>query len=90
MHTPEAITGLSDEQARNLLADLARNHYGHDRWKTQLGADTGYTREAVMNWHREGNRPPALVIMWLEVTLRHNAMQAGLTAFNAALKIAPP
>lgn len=84
MHTPETLAAKSDDEMRETLAELASEFYGHDRWKTQLGRDTGYSGEAVKNWHRTGSRPPALVLMWLETQLSHRQAVGILQQMNAA------
>jgi len=85
MYTPENIAEMTDEDAQKALGSLAAMIYSTDRWKTQLGRDIGYTKEAVNNWHRAGNRPPALVIIWLETTLRLQAAETTLGNMAAAL-----
>ncbi len=87
MLDPIKIASLEDQEARDLLAELAAKHYGTDRWKTNLARDTGYSREAVANWYRPDGRPPPLVIMWLEVTLQRDAMAGTFKALRASLDL---
>lgn len=83
MHTPESIAELSNEEAQALLNDLARQFYGTERYKTRIAADIGMTGDGVANWFRAGNRPPPLVILWLEVSLRVAAADDIVAKFRA-------
>lgn len=69
MYTLEDINAMTETEAKAVVTTLATKLCGSDRFKTDLAKRIGYDRQGVNGWFFEGNRPPALAIMYLEAEL---------------------
>lgn len=85
MHNSLEIEAMSSAKAQDLAARLAVQLCGTDAFKTELAARLGYTRAAVNRWFSEGNRPPTIVILYLEAELDRREGHRVLKDLNSAI-----
>lgn len=76
---------MSGPEVQDLAARLAVQLCGTDAFKTELAARLGYTRAAVNRWFSEGNRPPNIVILYLEAERARADAVDLLETLNGAL-----
>lgn len=85
MNNPEYIETMSGPEVQELAARLAVQLCETDAFKTDLAARLGCTRAAVNRWFSEGNRPPTIVLLYLEAELRRKAAEMVLEGLNKSL-----
>lgn len=77
---------MTDDDARQFLDVGAKELFDKSAWKSDLARATGYSIDAVNSWHRKGKRPPTIVLLWLEATLRKNAAESVLRGLSNSLR----
>lgn len=85
MSNPEQIEAMSGPEVQDLAARLAVQLCETDSFKTELATRLGYTRAAVNRWFSEGNRPPTVVMLYLEAELKRKAAEMVLEGLNKSL-----
>ena len=83
--TAGEINALSDQEAGDLLTDLATKLCGSDRWATDLATQLGVTRQTVQLWKGGVRRPPDLALVALAAMNDRNTLRAALDNLASAI-----
>ncbi|HGG63734.1 MAG TPA: hypothetical protein ENK34_04080 [Rhodobacteraceae bacterium] len=85
--TLEKYNQMTPEETQEALSALATDLYGHTRWKTDIAALLGVTRDAVTKWFRDEKKPPYWTFLVIGGMLKNRTLENKLKALGKAARI---